>query len=155
MDINLDISLVIRNDTEENWNSRNPVLLMGEKGCVTLGEHAGMSKTGNGVDNWSNLQWDKAVANGGNSDTIQNINLIRNGKIDPLYLPESGGIIVSAEQPEVSKTSMLWIDLSNNAIAKYSDGLDSNRFCMEIISLLNREQKNRGEFDNAIKYNIC
>ena len=70
MEIKLDVSLITRNDSEQNWSDKNPILSTGERGVVTSGEHAGMSKTGDGVTNWNNLGWDKAIANGGNADTV-------------------------------------------------------------------------------------
>lgn len=33
-----------------------------------------------------------------------------------------GGVIVSGTAPDVSQTSVLWVDTANNSIAKYSDG---------------------------------
>lgn len=70
MNINLDVALIVRNDTEENWNNKNPILLNGEQGIVTNGNHKGMSKTGDGLTNWNSLDWDKSIANGGNADTV-------------------------------------------------------------------------------------
>lgn len=72
MNVTLDVRQLIRNDTEENWVNKNPILLNGEKGFITSGEHAGMSKTGDGTATWTNLPFDKAIANGGNSDTVNN-----------------------------------------------------------------------------------
>ena len=70
MNINLDVALIVRNDTEENWNNKNPILLNGEQGIVTNGNHKGMSKTGDGLTDWNSLDWDKSIANGGNADTV-------------------------------------------------------------------------------------
>lgn len=36
--------------------------------------------------------------------------------------PTEGGLVVSSEQPDVSRNTILWVDLGNNAILKYSDG---------------------------------
>ena len=36
--------------------------------------------------------------------------------------PQQGGLIVSSAAPDVTKTTVLWVDLGNNSILKYSDG---------------------------------
>lgn len=70
MNITLKVRQKKRTDTEQNWGTKNPILLLGETGYISSGEHAGMSKTGDGTTNWSNLPYDKAVAVGGNADTV-------------------------------------------------------------------------------------
>lgn len=70
MEVILNVSHIIRHDTEQNWIDKNPILLKGEQGFVTEGTHAKMHKTGDGVTNWNDLEFDKAVANGGNADTV-------------------------------------------------------------------------------------
>ena len=70
MEIRLNVVHINRNDTEQNWTEKNPVLLSGETGYITSGEHAGMSKTGDGSTMWNDLPFDKAIANGGNSDSV-------------------------------------------------------------------------------------
>lgn len=70
MEIILNVSHITRHDTEQNWADKNPILLKGEQGFVTEGIHAKMHKTGDGVTNWNDLEFDKAVANGGNADTV-------------------------------------------------------------------------------------
>lgn len=70
MEVILNVSHITRHDTEQNWADKNPILLKGEQGFVTEGTHAKMHKTGDGVTNWNDLEFDKAVANGGNADTV-------------------------------------------------------------------------------------
>lgn len=70
MEVILNVSHITRHDTEQNWIDKNPILLKGEQGFVTEGTHAKMHKTGDGVTNWNDLEFDKAVANGGNADTV-------------------------------------------------------------------------------------
>ena len=70
MEVILNVSHITRHDTEQNWSDKNPILLKGEQGFVTEGTYAKMHKTGDGVTNWNNLEFDKAVANGGNADTV-------------------------------------------------------------------------------------
>lgn len=70
LDVTLNVSHIIRHDTEQNWTNKNPILLKGEQGYVTDGTHAKMHKTGDGVTNWNDLNFDKAIANGGNADTV-------------------------------------------------------------------------------------
>ena len=104
MDISLDVSLITRNDTEQNWTSKNPILSAGERGFVTSGTHAGMSKTGDGTNKWTNLNWDKAVSNGGNADTV-------------------GGYTVSSDVP-----SNLSVTLNNKVDKVSGKGLSTNDF---------------------------
>ena len=70
MEVILNVSHITRHDTEQNWADKNPILLKGEQGFITEGTHAKMHKTGDGVTNWNDLEFDKAVANGGNADTV-------------------------------------------------------------------------------------
>lgn len=61
MNIELDVRHLQRHDTEENWNTVNPILMLGEVGYVTTGEHANMSKLGDGVTPWNSLPFTKAM----------------------------------------------------------------------------------------------
>jgi hypothetical protein len=70
VNITLNVKQKIRRDTEENWESKNPILLDGEQGYVTSGTHKGMFKVGDGGSTWTSLDWSKAVANGGEADTL-------------------------------------------------------------------------------------
>ena len=70
MDVTLAVRSKKRTDTEQNWTSKNPILLSGETGYISSGEHAGMSKTGDGTSSWSDLPYDKAMASGGDADTV-------------------------------------------------------------------------------------
>lgn len=87
MDVILNVTHITRHDTEENWGTQNPILKAGEMGYVDSGTHAGMFKIGDGSSHWNVLPFIKAVASGGNADTISNISLISDNKIDPQYLP--------------------------------------------------------------------
>ena len=70
LEVILNVSHIIRHDTEQNRTNKNPILLKGEQGYVTDGTHAKMHKTGDGVTNWNDLNFDKALADGGNADTV-------------------------------------------------------------------------------------
>lgn len=61
----LNIRIQLRNDTAENWNTQNPVLLKGEMGVET---DTGKTKIGNGTDNWTTLKY-----SGVDEDTIKGI----------------------------------------------------------------------------------
>jgi hypothetical protein len=92
LDITLNVRHVTRRDTETNWTNKNPILLSGETGLVTVGDHAGMTKTGDGVTTWTNLPFDKAIANGGNSDT--STKLATGSKINGILFDGSSDITV-------------------------------------------------------------
>ena len=49
--------IVIRNDTEANWTSVNPILLAGEMG-ITMDTIPKKFKIGDGISNWSNLLYE-------------------------------------------------------------------------------------------------
>lgn len=61
----LNIRIQLRNDTAENWTSRNPVLLKGEMGVEI---DTGKTKIGNGTDDWKTLKY-----SGVDEDTIKGI----------------------------------------------------------------------------------
>lgn len=61
----LNIRIQLRNDTAENWTSKNPLLLKGEMGVET---DTGKTKIGNGTDNWTTLKY-----SGVDEDTIKGI----------------------------------------------------------------------------------
>ena len=48
----VNIRLITRNDTAENWTTKNPVLLEGEMGLV---RETGLIKVGDGTTAWNNL----------------------------------------------------------------------------------------------------
>ena len=50
----LNIRIQLRNDTAENWNTKNPLLLKGEMGVET---DTGKTKIGNGTDHWTTLKY--------------------------------------------------------------------------------------------------
>ena len=61
----LNIRIQLRNDTAENWNTQNPVLLEGEMGVET---DTGKTKIGNGTAYWKDLKY-----SGVDEDTIKGI----------------------------------------------------------------------------------
>ena len=61
----LNIRIQLRNDTAENWNTQNPVLLKGEMGVET---DTGKTKIGNGTAHWKDLKY-----SGVDEDTIKGI----------------------------------------------------------------------------------
>lgn len=61
----LNIRIQLRNDTAENWNTQNPLLLKGEMGVET---DTGKTKIGNGTDHWTTLKY-----SGVDEDTIKGI----------------------------------------------------------------------------------
>ena len=50
----VNIRLITRNDTAENWTTKNPVLLEGEMGLV---RETGLIKVGDGTTAWNNLSY--------------------------------------------------------------------------------------------------
>lgn len=61
----LNIRIQLRNDTAENWNNANPVLLKGEMGVEI---DTGKTKIGNGTDHWKTLKY-----SGVDEETIKGI----------------------------------------------------------------------------------
>lgn len=61
----LNIRIQLRNDTAENWNTQNPILLKGEMGVET---DTGKTKIGNGTAHWKDLKY-----SGVDEDTIKGI----------------------------------------------------------------------------------
>ena len=61
----LNIRIQLRNDTAENWTTKNPLLLKGEMGVET---DTGKTKIGNGTDHWTTLKY-----SGVDEDTIKGI----------------------------------------------------------------------------------
>lgn len=55
--IEINTTLKIRNDTPQNWNSSNPILMRGEIGCA-IDEATGIValKVGDGVHHWRDLE---------------------------------------------------------------------------------------------------
>lgn len=64
-DKTLNIRIQLRNDTAENWNTQNPVLLKGEMGVES---DTGKIKIGNGTADWKTLKY-----SGVDEDTIKGI----------------------------------------------------------------------------------
>lgn len=64
-DKTLNIRIQLRNDTAENWTTKNPVLLKGEMGVEI---DTGKTKIGNGTDHWTTLTY-----SGVDEDTIKGI----------------------------------------------------------------------------------
>ena len=61
----LNIRIQLRNDTAENWNTKNPLLLKGEMGVEI---DTGKTKIGNGTARWKDLKY-----SGVDEDTIKGI----------------------------------------------------------------------------------
>ena len=61
----LNIRIQLRNDTAENWTTKNPLLLKGEMGVET---DTGKTKIGNGTAHWEDLKY-----SGVDEDTIKGI----------------------------------------------------------------------------------
>lgn len=64
-DKTLNIRIQLRNDTAENWNTKNPLLLKGEMGVEI---DTGKTKIGNGTARWKDLKY-----SGVDEDTIKGI----------------------------------------------------------------------------------
>lgn len=59
-DKTINVRHVQKHDTENNWTSKNPVLLAGEMAFTTDGTNAGKYKLGDGTSKWSALSYAKA-----------------------------------------------------------------------------------------------
>jgi len=69
----------------------------------------------NDITNWNGKQ--AALVSGTNIKTVNNISLLGSGNVSI----SSGGVIVSSTAP-TGDSSILWVDIGNNGIAKYWDG---------------------------------
>ncbi len=58
----LKTTFALRSDTLENWQSINPILLMGEPAVVSDSENDEWLKVGDGQTPWQDLPWKKAKA---------------------------------------------------------------------------------------------
>ena len=70
--------IVIRNDTEANWISANPVLLEGEIG-ITMNTTPKKFKIGNGTSTWNELPYETQSVN---ISDVQGLQEILNNKLD-------------------------------------------------------------------------
>ena len=70
--------IVIRNDTEANWISANPVLLEGEIG-ITMNTTPKKFKVGNGTSTWNELPYETQSVN---ISDVQGLQEILNNKLD-------------------------------------------------------------------------
>lgn len=122
MEVILNVSHIIRHDTEQNWANKNPILLKGEQGFVTEGTHAKMHKTGDGVTNWNDLEFDKAVANGGNADTVGGFTVESNVPAD-LKVP------VQSDWNESDSSSLAYILNKPTKLSQFEN--DPNFITME------------------------
>lgn len=82
-DKTLNIRIQLRNDTAENWNTQNPVLLKGEMGVENV---TGKIKIGDGVKTWRELTY-----SGVDEDTIKGIIDSNRGNITVVSTTESAG----------------------------------------------------------------
>lgn len=79
----LNIRIQLRNDTAENWTSKNPTLLKGEMGVEI---DTGKTKIGDGVKTWRELTY-----SGVDEDTIKGIIDSNRGNITVVSTTESAG----------------------------------------------------------------
>lgn len=82
-DKTLNIRIQLRNDTAENWTTKNPLLLKGEMGVEI---DTGKTKIGNGTDRWTALTY-----SGVDEDTIKGIIDSNRGNITVVETAESAG----------------------------------------------------------------
>ena len=82
-DKTLNIRIQLRNDTAENWTSKNPILLKGEMGVENV---TGKIKIGDGVKTWRELTY-----SGVDEDTIKGIIDSNRGNITVVSTTESAG----------------------------------------------------------------
>lgn len=82
-DKTLNIRIQLRNDTAENWTSKNPILLKGEMGVENV---TGKIKIGDGVKTWREL-----IYSGVDEDTIKGIIDSNRGNITVVSTTESAG----------------------------------------------------------------
>lgn len=85
----------MRSDTEANWAANDPLLMMGELGLTTDGEHKGQFKIGDGATAWSGLAYYGGSSPAG--DQYVTIDMLENGEVTLPIASEtqSGGIVSS------------------------------------------------------------
>ena len=124
------VKIRIRRDTEENWRSANPLLLLGEIGCdMSNKKH----KVGNGVARWNDLEYIKGDGDGGGDitipidkptdpkkgdvyyDTTLNAILCYDGS---KWLPI--GIIISASAPNNPNEGLVWYSTTSKKLSYWN-----------------------------------
>ena len=86
----------MRSDTEANWISNDPLLMMGELGLTTDGENKGRFKIGDGATAWSGLAYYGSGTTPG-GDQYVTIDMLENGEVAlPVATETQAGGIVSA-----------------------------------------------------------
>lgn len=100
--IQLDSRIQMKQDTEANWTSNNPVLLNGETVISLQSDGTVRKKTGNGTSNYNQLNYDDEYALNNTTQQINTHNTSSNphanmGWVDADYIsrlnlmPKSGG----------------------------------------------------------------
>lgn len=55
--VNINTRLIMKHDTEQNWNTSNPILMAGEVGCAINSDNGIVTvKIGDGVHAWRDLE---------------------------------------------------------------------------------------------------
>lgn len=86
----------MRSDTEANWISNDPLLMMGELGLTTDGENKGRFKIGDGATAWSGLAY-YGSGTTPSGDQYVTIDMLENGEVAlPVATETQAGGIVSA-----------------------------------------------------------
>ena len=98
------------NGHTSNINSTNTRIDGIINGTTTVGNasHAGTADTATSAG-------DASALSGKDLSYVMNYNNLTNK-------PAESGVIITSTAPDVSRTTMLWIDLGNSAVLKYSDG---------------------------------
>lgn len=135
MEITYDVTHISRHDTEENWFTINPILSLGEIGYVTVGEHAGMSKLGDGVNTWNSLPFTKSIANGGDADTVNGFTVASNVPADlDLSVLDNVAYIYQDEATTIEAPEQVDADtLAGNAPAFFAKASDLSALKLAIL----------------------
>lgn len=94
----LQTKIVLRHDTAENWEAKNPVLLSGEMGVVigAAGEKARF-KIGDGTTAWNDLQYSDGSLTIDSGKVIMDQDFVATAKIGVIDIPASGSATISAK----------------------------------------------------------
>lgn len=113
----LDVQMLQKFDTEENWNTNNPILKNGQLGYVKDQYGSAKYKIGDGITPWKDLEWSKNYFIGTKAEYIaaNDAGLIRPGMI--ICITDDNdycNIPIDNEMSETSEHVVL-----NNTITKY------------------------------------
>lgn len=91
----------MRSDSEDNWKTNDPLLMIGELGLTTDGANKGRFKIGDGMTAWSGLDYYGGTTPSG--DQYVTIDMLENGDVS---LPiakgnQSGGIVSSSNENSI------------------------------------------------------